>query len=104
VYCMLEFRVITINCAAEYGHSTGGIVSMSTRAGTSQYRGSLFESLQNTALNARNFFAANRAPVRLNQFGGTFGGPIRKDKTFFFVSWEQTRQLTSTTLATTVPT
>ena len=104
VDAMQEFRVITNNYAAEYGHSTGGIVSMSTRAGTNQYRGSLFESLQNTAFNARNFFAANRAPVRLNQFGGTFGGPIRKDKTFFFVTWEQTRQLTSTTLKATVPT
>ena len=104
VDAMQEFRVITNNYAAEYGHSTGGIVSMSTRAGTNQYHGSLFESLQNTALNARNFFAANRAPVRLNQFGGTFGGPIRKDKTFFFVTWEQTRQLTSTTLKATVPT
>jgi len=104
VDAMQEFRVITNNYAAEYGHSTGGIVSMSTRAGTNQYHGSLFESLQNTDLNARNFFAANRAPVRLNQFGGTFGGPIRKDKTFFFVTWEQTRQLTSTTLKATVPT
>jgi len=104
VDAMQEFRVITNNYSAEYGHSTGGIVSMSTRAGTSQYHGSLFESLQNTGLNARNFFAANRAPVRLNQFGGTLGGPIRKDKTFFFVTWEQTRQLTSTTLKATVPT
>jgi len=104
VDAMQEFRVITNNYAAEYGHSTGGIVSMSTRAGTNQYHGSLFESLQNTALNARNFFAANRAPVRLNQFGGTFGGPIRKDKTFFFVTWEQTRQLTSNTIKATVPT
>src|SRR5262249_52271030 len=64
----------------------------------------VFESLQNTAFNARNFFAANRAPIRLNQYGGTFGGPIRKDKTFFFVTWEQTRQLTSTTIRSTVPT
>src|ERR1700676_1611228 len=104
VDAMQEFRVITKNYSAEYGHSTGGIVSMSTRAGTSQYHGSLFESLQNTAFNARNFFAASRAPVRLNQFGGTFGGPIRKDKTFFFVTWEQTRQLTSTTIRATVPT
>jgi hypothetical protein len=104
VDAMQEFRVITNNYSAEYGHSTGGIVSMSTRAGTSQYRGSLFESLQNTSLNARNFFAASRAPVRLNQFGGTFGGPIRRDKTFFFVTWERTRQLTSATIRATVPT
>lgn len=104
VDAMQEFRVITNNYSAEYGHSTGGIVSMSTRAGTNQYHGSLFESLQNDAFNARNFFAASRAPVRLNQFGGTFGGPIRKDKTYFFVTWEQTRQLTSATIKATVPT
>jgi hypothetical protein len=104
VDAMQEFRVIANNYSAEYGHSTGGIVTMSTRAGTNLYHGSLFESLQNTVLDARNFFAAKRAPVRLNQYGGTFGGPIRKDKTFFFVSWEQTRQLTSSTIAATVPT
>ncbi len=57
---------------------------MSTRAGTNQYHGSLFESLQNNVFNARNFFAANRAPIRLNQFGGTLGGPIVKDKTSLF--------------------
>jgi hypothetical protein len=104
VDAMQEFRVIANNYSAEYGHSTGGIVSMSTRAGTNQYHGGLFESLQNTVFNARNFFAATRAPIRLNQFGGTLGGPIRKDKTFFFVTWEQTRQLTSNTITSTVPT
>jgi hypothetical protein len=104
VDAMQEFRVIANNYSAEYGHSTGGIVTMSTRGGTNEYHGSLFESLQNTALNARNFFAPSRAPVRLNQYGGTFGGPVRKNKTFFFVTWEQTRQLTSTTLTATVPT
>jgi hypothetical protein len=104
VDAMQEFRVIANNYSAEYGHSTGGIVSMSTRAGTNLYHGSLFESLQNTVFNARNFFAATRAPIRLNQFGGTFGGPIRKDKTFFFIAWEQTRQLTSSTITSTVPT
>src|ERR1039457_46358 len=101
---MQEFRVIANNYSAEYGYSTGGIVTMSTRSGTNQYHGSLFESLQNNAFNARNFFAAARPPVRLNQFGGSFGGPVRKDKTFFFVTWERTRQLTSITIASTVPT
>src|SRR5437867_4485845 len=104
VDAMQEFRVIANNYSAEYGHSTGGIVSMSTRAGTNQYHGSLFESLQNDVFNARNFFATTRAPIRLNQYGGTFGGPVRKDKTFFFVTWEQTRQLTSNTIKSTVPT
>src|SRR5438270_1661841 len=104
VDAMQEFRVIANNYSAEYGHSTGGIVTMSTRAGTNEYHGSLFESLQNDVFNARNFFSANRAPVRLNQYGGTFGGPIRKDKTHFFVTWEQTRQLTSFDTTSTVPT
>jgi hypothetical protein len=104
VDAMQEFRVIANTYAAEYGHSTGGIVTMSTRAGTNQYHGSLFESLQNDVFNARNFFSANRAPVRLNQYGASFGGPIRRDKTFFFVTWEETRQLTSFETASTVPT
>ena len=104
VDAMQEFRVVANTYSAEYGHSTGGIVAMSTRSGTNQYHGSLFESLQNDVFNARNFFSASRAPVRLNQYGGTLGGPIRKDKTHFFVTWEQTRQLTSFTTTSTVPT
>src|SRR5450631_2651349 len=104
VDAMQEFRVITNNYSAEFGHSTGGVITMSTRSGTAQYHGSLFESLQNDVFNARNFFSAKRSPVRLNQYGGTFGGPIRKDKTHFFVTWEQTRQLTSFDTTSTVPT
>ena len=104
VDAMQEFQVIANNYSAEHGHSTGGIVLMSTRAGTSEYHGSLFESLQNDVLNARNFFAPTRQPIRLNQFGASFGGPIRKDKTFFFATWEQTRQLISDTTVSTVPT
>lgn len=104
VDAMQEFTVITNNYAAEHGHSTGGIVSMSTRSGTNQYRGSIFKSLRNNVLDARNFFAARRPPIRLNQFGGTLGGPIQKDKTHFFATWERTIQLASDTLASTVPT
>lgn len=104
VDAMQEFKVIANNYSAEYGHSTGGIVTMATRAGTNAYHGTLFESLQNDVFNARNFFAAKRAPVRLNQYGATFGGPVRKDKTHFFVTWEQTGQLTSFDTTSTVPT
>jgi hypothetical protein len=104
VDAMQEFRVIANNYSAEYGHSTGGIVTMSTRAGTNEYHGSLFESLRNDVFDARNFFAQSKPPIRLNQFGGAAGGPIVKDKTHFFVTWEQTRQLTSTTAVATVPT
>src|SRR4029077_13122346 len=104
VDAMQEFKVIANNYSAEYGHSTGGIVTMSTRSGANQFHGSVFESLQNDALNARNFFAAKRTPIRLNQYGGTFGGPIQKDKTHFFATWEETRQLISFDTTSTVPT
>jgi hypothetical protein len=104
VDAMQEFRVIANSYSAEFGHSTGGVVAMSTRSGTNQYRGSVFESLQNDILNARNFFSAKRSPVRLNQYGGSLGGPIRKDKTHFFVTWEETGQLTSFDTTSTVPT
>ena len=104
VDAMQEFKVITNNYSAEFGHSTGGIITMSTRSGTNQFRGTLFESLRNDALDARNFFAATKPVIRLNQFGGTLGGPIVKDKTHFFASWEQTRQRTSDTVTSTVPT
>ena len=104
VDAMQEFKVIANNYSAEFGHSTGGVVTMSTRSGTNEFHGSLFESLRNDALDARNFFAATKAPIRLNQFGGAFGGPIQKDKTHFFASWEQTRQRTSDTVTSTVPT
>ncbi len=104
VDAMQEFKVITNNYSAEYGHSTGGIVTMSTRSGTSQFRGTAFESLQNDALNARNVFAASKPRMRLNQFGGTLGGPVKEGRTFFFSSWERTRQLASDAVVSTVPT
>jgi hypothetical protein len=104
VDAMQEFRVIANNYAAEYGHSTGGIVTMSTRAGTNQLHGSLFESLRNDVFDARNFFARSKPPIRLNQFGGALGGPVVKDRTHFFVTWEETRQLIGTATTATVPT
>ena len=64
----------------------------------------MFEFLRNNALDARNFFAAQSPPLRLNQFGGSFGGPIQKDKTHFFATWEQTRQISSSIALQTVPT
>lgn len=100
---MQEFRVISNNYAAEFGHSAGGVVTLSTRSGTNQFHGSVFEFLRNSVLDARNFFASQRPPLRLNQYGGSFGGPIRKDKTHFFASWEQTRQLSSAISLQTVP-
>jgi hypothetical protein len=104
VDAMQEFKVITNNYAAEFGHSTGGVIVMSTRSGGNTFHGTAFESLRNDALDATNVFAASKPPIHLNQFGGTFGGPIRKGKTFFFGSWERTRQVTSDTIVSTVPT
>ena len=101
---MQEFRVITNNYAAEYGHSTGGIIALSTRSGTNQFHGSLFEFARNDALDARNFFAAATPPLNLHQFGGSLGGPIRKDKTHFFASWEETRETFGSATVATVPT
>src|SRR5579871_1089183 len=101
---MQEFRVISNNYAAEYGHSTGGIVALSTRSGTNQFHGSVFEFARNSALDARNFFAAGTPPLNLHQYGGSFGGPIVKDKTHFFASWEETRETFGSATVSTVPT
>lgn len=104
VDAMQEFKVITNNYSAEFGHSTGGVIVMSTRSGSNSFHGTVFESFRNDALDAKNFFAASKPPINLNQFGGTFGGPLRRGKTFFFGSWERTRQQTSETVVSTVPT
>lgn len=101
---MQEFRVISNNYSAEYGHSTGGIIAMSTRSGTNQLHGSIFEFGRNNAIDARNFFSKATPPLNLHQFGGSLGGPIIKDKTHFFASWEETRQTFGTASVLTVPT
>ena len=100
---MQEFRVISNSYSAEHGHSAGGVIALSTRSGTNELHGSVFEYLRNNALDARYFFAPSKAPLRMHQFGATLGGPIRKDKTHFFTTWEQTRQLTSSAALWTVP-
>jgi hypothetical protein len=101
---MEEFRVISNNYSAEYGHSTGGIIALSTRSGTNDWHGSVFEFARNNALDTRNFFAATTPPLNLHQFGGSIGGPIIKDKTHFFASWEETRQAYGSSVISTVPT
>ena len=86
-----EFRVESNNFPAEYGTGTGGQVSVVTKSGSNRFHGSLFEYLRNDALDAANFFdniIGQKAPLRLNQFGGSIGGPIIKDKFFFFFSYE----------------
>ena len=102
-----EFRVVTNNLSAEYGNRMGGQVFVSIKSGANELHGSLFEFLRNSNLDGTNFFA-NRAgsakpPYRQNQFGGTVGGPIRKDKTFFFGSYEGTRTRLGQSKTATVP-
>ena len=86
-----EFRVLTGNFDAEYGNYSGGMVSVITKSGTNKLHGSAFDFLRNTVLDARNFYDIDRGVFRQNQFGGTLGGPIRRDKVFFFLDYQGTR-------------
>ncbi|HZG53602.1 MAG TPA: TonB-dependent receptor, partial [Pyrinomonadaceae bacterium] len=86
-----EAQVQTSNFSAEFGRGNGTVVNLRTRSGTNSLRGRLWTYHRNAALNARNFFAAKRAPQVYNQFGATIGAPIRRDKTFFFGLYEGTR-------------
>ena len=85
-----EFRILTNNFDAEYGNYSGGVVNVVTKSGSGVYHGSGFEFLRNTALDARNFFSPERSFYRQNQFGGTIGGPLKKDKAFFFGDYQRT--------------
>src|SRR6266446_3438340 len=90
-----EFSVLTSNYSAEYGKTSGGVVNAITRSGTNDFHGSAYEFLRNSALDARNYFedpTAGKAPFKRNQFGGGIGGPIVKNKTFFFADYEGIRQ------------
>src|SRR5882762_2323541 len=84
-----EFKVLTYNYSAEYGTRAGPAVLLTTKSGTNNFHGSLFEFLRNTSLDAKSFFATSAEKFNLNQFGGSVGGPIRKNKTFFFLDGEQ---------------
>jgi Carboxypeptidase regulatory-like domain len=86
-----EFSVQTSNYNAEYGQKAGGVVSIVTKSGTNQFHGDVFGFLRNGVFNARNYFAASRDPLKRGQFGGTFGGPVFKDRTFFFAGYQGTR-------------
>lgn len=98
-----EFKVITNGYSAEYGRSAGGVFSAVTKSGTNQFHGNVFEFFRNNVMDARNFFARDKAPLRYNQYGGTLGGPIVKDKTHFFIAYEGTRTATGQTIIGTVP-
>ena len=107
-----EFQVITNAYGAEYGRFTGGVISAVTKSGTNEFHGSLFEYHRNSALDARNFF--DRDPLNplerskppnfvKNQFGGSIGGPIVQDRTFFFGAYEGLRERLTTTITNTFP-
>jgi len=86
-----EFRILTNNFDAEYGGHSGGQINVITKSGTNAFHGDAFEFLRNTALDARNYFSPQRATYDQNQFGGTLGGPIRRNKVFFFADYQGTR-------------
>src|SRR5262249_2093385 len=100
-----EFKVDNSTFSAEYGRNSGAIVNIATRSGSNSFHGELFEFIRNNALDARNFFnpvGQAMSPFKRNQFGANFGGPIKRDKTFFFLSYEGLRQRQGITLNTTV--
>src|SRR5713101_2067885 len=102
-----EFEVQTNTFSAEYGRNTGSVVNLVTKSGANQMHGSAYEFFRNDVLDARNFFNDSSFPkssLRLNQFGGTLGGPIVKNKTFYFLTYEGFRRRAGITRITNVPT
>src|SRR6266478_3737531 len=101
-----EFSVLTSNYSAEYGKTSGGVVNAITRSGTNQFHGSAYEFIRNNKLDARNFFddpTLSTPPFKRNQFGGAVGGPIFKNRTFFFADYEGVRRSKGITTVATVP-
>jgi hypothetical protein len=102
-----EFKVQTSGYSAEFGRSGGAVINATIKSGTNAFHGTAFEFLRNSALDARGFFEPAdqpKAPFRQNQFGGTVGGPIKRNKTFFFADYQGTRIGTAKTDISTVPT
>ncbi len=99
-----EFKVVTNTFSAEYGRSSAGVVSVSIKSGTNQFHGTAYDFLRNQALDARNLFATTRPPYKRNDFGGSLGGPVIRNKLFLFgdAEWNKIRQ--TTTVVDTVPT
>src|SRR5271154_3127061 len=98
-----EFKVLTYNYSAEYGTRAGPTVLLTTKSGSNAFHGSLYEFFRNTDLDAKSFFSTTTEKFNLNQFGGSIGGPIRKNKTFFFVDGEQKYQRHGITFTGLVP-
>jgi hypothetical protein len=102
-----EFKIESNSPPAEFGRFNGGVVNLTTKAGSNALRGTLFEFLRNEALNARNYFAITnpvKPQFRRNQFGGVIGGPIRQNRTFFFADYQGQRQTIGRTVISNVPT
>jgi len=98
-----EFRILTHNANAEFGRNTGSTTNIVTRGGTNSFHGAAWEFLRNDAMDASDFFSHSVQALKQNQFGGTFGGPILKDKTFFFGYYEGFRNRQGETVPATVP-
>ena len=103
VDAIAEFRILTHTANAEFGHSTGSTTNIVTRGGTNSYHGALWEFVRNDKFDAKSFFATETEPLKRNQYGGTFGGPVKKDKTFFFLYYEGLRERKGETRQSTVP-
>jgi hypothetical protein len=101
-----EFKIYIDAFKAEYGYATGSVTSVATKTGTNRLHGVVFEYIRNSALDARNVFDATpyTPPFKRNQFGGAIGGPMKRDKTFFYAGYEGLRQGLETTQVATVPT
>ena len=103
-----EFRVSTNNVSAEFGGYGGGVVQISTKSGTNQYHGTAYEYFRNTALNANDWFSNNaglgKVPLHQNQYGANIGGPVLKNKLFFFFSWEHESLSSATPASYVMPT
>ena len=102
-----EFKIESNSPPAEFGRFNGGVINLTTKSGSNDIRGSVFEFFRNESLNARNYFARNtptKPKFRRNQFGGVIGGPIRRDRSFFFADYQGQRQTIGRTVISTVPT
>jgi hypothetical protein len=98
-----EFKVQSGAMSSEFGFTAGGAINLVTKSGTNNFHGTLYEFLRNEKLDARNTFATKRLPLRYNQFGGSIGGPVIKDRTFGFFNWEEYRLRSSSPRIASVP-
>src|SRR5262249_35995843 len=102
VEAIAEFSVLTNTYSAQFG-GNGAVVNAVSKSGTNELHGSAYEFLRNSALDARNFFDTTKPAFKQNQFGGSLGGPIKKDKLFFFLNDEELRRSLGQTVVALVP-